>query len=274
MFRNVTFAAMIAVLPLAAPAQQEPLAVDRIVQTSMLKGWRLESGAHMAAIRITLAPGWKTYWRVGGEAGIAPHLDWSDSENVRQVTLHWPRPEIFLADGLQIIGYRNEVILPVELETLRPGQTITSDLALEIGVCRDVCVPVRTTISTELPPEAEEDKFLIELALSERAISGTSAGLKSVHCRTSPIENGYRLRAELALPPQAGGPEIVVFESAANEVWIAPSKSSRDGNWLVAETEMLSYSGEPFDVDPADLRVSVIGNEYVVDIHGCPSDPM
>ena len=46
---------------LPALAQFEGRTADDVVQVSFLPGWRLPNGNHMAAIRIELAPGWKTY---------------------------------------------------------------------------------------------------------------------------------------------------------------------------------------------------------------------
>ena len=34
-------------------------------------------------LQIKLAPGWKTYWRTPGDAGIPPHFDWVGSENLQ-----------------------------------------------------------------------------------------------------------------------------------------------------------------------------------------------
>jgi DsbC/DsbD-like thiol-disulfide interchange protein len=75
----------------------------------------MENGGHMAAVELQLAPGWKTYWRSPGDAGIPPSFDWSGSENVKSVRLHWPAPEVFEANGMQTIGYHERLVLPVEI---------------------------------------------------------------------------------------------------------------------------------------------------------------
>ena len=55
----------------------------------------------MAAVEIRLAPGWHTYWRVPGEAGIPPRFDWSGSQNLAAVAYEWPRPEIIVSYGIE-----------------------------------------------------------------------------------------------------------------------------------------------------------------------------
>ena len=38
--------------------------------------------SYLAGVEITLADGWKTYWRMPGDAGVPPNFDWAGSTNV------------------------------------------------------------------------------------------------------------------------------------------------------------------------------------------------
>ena len=40
-----------------------------------------------AGVEIKLKPGWKTYWRYPGDSGVPPVLDFSESQNVKSVTV-------------------------------------------------------------------------------------------------------------------------------------------------------------------------------------------
>ena len=63
--RLLTFGALAAAtLAAATPAR----ALD-VVSGEILPGWRHADGAHLAGLRLTLDPGWKTYWRAPGDAG-------------------------------------------------------------------------------------------------------------------------------------------------------------------------------------------------------------
>jgi DsbC/DsbD-like thiol-disulfide interchange protein len=84
------------------------------VQVSLIEGWRMENGRHMAGIRIALAPGWKTYWRAPGEGGVPTVLSLSSAEGIAGMAIHWPRPEVFFTNGMRSIGYHDDVVLPVE----------------------------------------------------------------------------------------------------------------------------------------------------------------
>src|ERR1700741_2164925 len=54
-----------------------------------------ESGVIAGVLQVDLKPGWKTYWRDPGDAGVPPTLDASGSDNVASVTVMWPAPERF-----------------------------------------------------------------------------------------------------------------------------------------------------------------------------------
>ena len=70
-------------LPTGASAQGR---VDSpVVAAEILPGWTSASGTRIAALHLTLTPGWHTYWRIPGEAGIAPRFDWGRSQNVASV---------------------------------------------------------------------------------------------------------------------------------------------------------------------------------------------
>ncbi|MDO5529308.1 MAG: hypothetical protein Q4F71_07880, partial [Paracoccus sp. (in: a-proteobacteria)] len=48
----------------------------------LLPGWVDADGRRITALELVLAPGWKTYWRSPGDAGIPPSFDWRGAEEV------------------------------------------------------------------------------------------------------------------------------------------------------------------------------------------------
>ncbi len=92
-------------------------------------------------LQIKLAPGWKTYWRSPGDAGIPPQLDWSGSENLKSAEILWPLPEQFEAYGFSSWGYQNEVVFPIDITLQNPGEPLDLKLRLQLGICEDVCIP-------------------------------------------------------------------------------------------------------------------------------------
>ncbi|MCC6008283.1 MAG: hypothetical protein JJU40_11445, partial [Rhodobacteraceae bacterium] len=183
-----------------------------MARVDVLSGWRGADDRHVAALKITLAPGWKTYWRAPGDAGIPPTLTDSGSRNLARAWLEFPRPSVFEAGGMHIVGYEQQVILPLIVEPRRRGRDIALSMQLQFGICEDVCIPITARVSGQLSAGQETRDPVIVAALASRPMSAEQAGVGSVRCTLEPGPGaGARLVAMLELPHLGGG-EFVVFE--------------------------------------------------------------
>lgn len=238
-------------------------------QVSLLPGWRMENGHHMAALQVALEPGWKTYWRAPGEGGIPPELDWSGSHNIASVAFHWPVPEVFESGGMTTIGYHDVLILPIEItpETIGADIEVSADLLL--GICEEICVPMPARLDADLPADATRPDPRIALALDRRPHDAQDAGVAGVHCASEALKDGVRITAALDLP-RLGGTETVVMEHDDARVWVSESIGGRDaGGRLTVYADLVPPAGAPFPVAAGDLRFTVIGEGRAVDIRGC-----
>ena len=246
-------------LPVAATPDGEALATLEV-----LPGWRTEEGRHMAGLRVTLAPGWKTYWRTPGAAGLAPLLDLGASVGIAAVEPRWPVPDVFEFGGMRSIGYHDAVTIPLDLALSEGAATLEGEI--EIGVCDDICVPVRLPFSVELPAEGDRDP-LIAAALVDRPMTAEEAGMRAT-CAAVPAAEGLGLTVRVegaAIGPE----EVVVVESADPGLWVSETRAAREGGVLVASAEALARDGGPVALDRSSLRITVIGDGRAVDILGC-----
>jgi DsbC/DsbD-like thiol-disulfide interchange protein len=109
-------------------------------------------GKPLAGIEITLAPGWKTYWKFPGDSGgIPPLFDWSASVNVKSVAVTLPVPLRMKDRTGDILGYSDATVFPVVVEPVDASKPIGLKLSMEYGVCREVCIPVDATHAVEIP---------------------------------------------------------------------------------------------------------------------------
>lgn len=243
---------------------------DALREARLLPGWRTEAGTRMAAVSLVLAPGWKTYWRAPGDAGIPPVFDWSGSQNLAGVTIHWPRPEVFEVNGLRSIGYHDGVVLPIEVAPRDPAQPVRLQGNLKLGVCRDICVPAEVALSGELSGAGAPDAA-IAAALGARPQSAAEAGVREVACSLRPVADGVNLTARLVLPDQ-GGPETVAIEPADPSIWVAPTAATRKGETLTASADLVAASSQPFALERSGLTITVLGRNGAVEIKGCPAE--
>lgn len=264
--------ALLIMLGLASPGAAAVVEIPdagAVADVSLIGGWRLDNGHIMGALRVTMAPGWKTYWRAGGGTGIPPRFDWANSENLAGVTLHWPSPHLITVEGVTVIGYKNELVLPIEFTPKVAGQDITARARLQIGICKDVCIPASKNLSLSLKASATEPNFLIQLALADQPISPRAAGLNARSCHLEKTEDGYRLTGRFSLPHKGHKPEMVVFETPDPDIWIASATTSRKGATLEARADMISLSGKAFSPNPKALRITVIGEDQAIEMSGC-----
>ncbi len=233
----------------------------------LLPGWRTGEGHHIAAIRIDLAPGWKTYWRRPGEAGIPPEFGWSGSENVADIRVHWPVPEVFRQEGLRSVGYRDGVVLPVEIVPIDRSAPVHLALSAAFGICRDICVPVTGQARAELPPEGGPVDPRIQSALANRPLTASEAGAR-IDCAVTLTGDGAILTTRIAVPP-LGETEEVVFEPADTSLWISPPESRRDAGTLVSRARIEAVGSAPLVLDRSALVTTVLSRSGALEMHGC-----
>lgn len=266
MLKNLCLSTALACIAGAATAGP----ADDIVSVEVISGWQTASGSQMAGLRITLEPGWKTYWRAPGDAGIPPVISFAGSDNVSMTRMQWPVPEVFYERGIRSIGYYNEVVVPIELTPRANGAPITLTGEMQIGVCDEICVPAHLTFDAVLPPGGDRAPAIVA-ALINRPLSEEEAGVTSATCTFTPSENGVVVTTTLAMPP-AGGTEAVVIEAGDPYVWVSEPDVSRNGNQITAVSRMVHSSGESFALNRSDMRITVLGETHAVDVRGCSAD--
>lgn len=259
--------AVVLLLFSAAPMLAE--SQDEILQARVLPGWQMQNGHFMAGLELQLAPKWKTYWRAPGDAGIPPQFNWSGSGNLRSVVVHWPSPAVFHTNGMQSIGYHDHVILPIEVVAIDPGKPIDLRAEVDLGICKDICMPAVLQLAALLTAPGKPDDA-IRAALNAMPMDDRQAGLQSIGCDVTPIADGLRLTATMALP-KLGPEEVVAFETKDATVWVSEAVVTRNGGTLVAQTDLVAGSGAPFALDRSAVTVTILGAGHAVEVKGCPA---
>ena len=108
-------------------------------------------GGWTAGVEIVMAPGWKTYWRVPGDAGVPSEFAWKNSVNVKNVEVSWPAPNRYNDITGKSTGYKKHVVFPVRVTPADTGKPAKLDLQLFYGICSDICIPATADLQVELP---------------------------------------------------------------------------------------------------------------------------
>ncbi len=253
----------------AAPvlAQSTASRAANAIAVEVLPGWRAADGQHIAGLQITLAPGWTTYWRVPGEAGIPPRSNWNQSRNLDAISMRWPRPEIETKHDIQSIVYRDRFVVPLILTPDTPGHDLRLRGTLKLGVCSDICLPVDIDVDHVLPAAETTEYPAIQRALAAGPVSADSIGMAETTCHLRPISDGLRITAIVPIAAQTG--EFGVIEHPDQNIWVSMPEVTRSGGALHITSDFVPIKPQGIAVDRSNLRITVFGGDRMIDIQGC-----
>ena len=199
-----------------------------------------ESGIIEGVLEIDLKPGWKTYWRDPGDAGVPPTLDASASSNIASAELSFPAPHRF-DDGFAVwAGYKEPVGLPVAFAVSDPKQPATIEAKVFLGICETICIPVQATFT--LDPASHPDNA--DDAATVKAALDALPGPEQPDFGVTVVKGGKdEVLVEAAF---AGEPEAVDFFLAGdNGYQFGPPRRRIDGERLLFAVPILGRPEQP-----------------------------
>jgi len=192
---------------------------------------RLTGGGGILGVELELPEGWKTYWRYPGEAGgVAPAFDWSKSQNLESAEVLYPAPRRMVDAAGDTIGYKGSVTFPVRLKAKDPSKPIDVHLALDYGVCKEICIPAQAELSLTLPPDAEISEHLMDAMA--RVPAGPQARRESdpLIKRAAAELGGEKPRIVIEAEVPEGAGAVDAFVDAPDGIYVPlPKKVSEDG---------------------------------------------
>jgi thiol:disulfide interchange protein len=103
---------------------------------------------------LRMAPGWHTYWKFSGDAGLPTELKWKLPPGWKIGDIQWPIPLKTIDPGdIETYGYENEVLLMQEITPPSKFDDSLAKLSSEANwlVCEKICIPGSATLQLDLP---------------------------------------------------------------------------------------------------------------------------
>jgi DsbC/DsbD-like thiol-disulfide interchange protein len=224
-----------------------------------------------AGIEVRLRPGWHTYWRYPGDAGVPPRFDFSGSHNVRGVTVLWPAPQRIVEQGLHAIGYTKDVILPLLVEPQDSKLPMTLHLQVDYAVCEKLCVPAQGTAQLALShgPSSRDDALArAQLRVPKRRALGQGLGEGSLAIRSVQRErNAPRSRViiDVAAPADAG---IDLFVEGPSSDWALPLPAAVGAAGAGLQRFAFDLDGAPpgAQYDGALITITAVAGEDAIEV--------
>ncbi|WP_445680585.1 protein-disulfide reductase DsbD family protein [Radicibacter daui] len=193
-------------------------------------------------LEVELDPGWKTYWRSPGDAGLPPGLTFKGPIRENGWQLSYPAPMRFSLFGLETFGYHDTVLFPLTVEPARPGAPLALSVDVNLLVCAEICIPVDLPLSIDLPagpatPSADAQRLAIWRArvpgngrMAGLAINSVAVGADALTVNLSSSDGTFRT------------PDVIV-EAPSGWAFGPPERQlAADGRQA---TLRLPYTGRP-----------------------------
>jgi thiol:disulfide interchange protein DsbD len=109
---------------------------------------------------MTMDPGWHTYWKNAGDAGLPPQIKWSLPAGIIAGEIQWPLPKKYV-EGEDILTYgyerENMLIIPMTAtEHLDPGRKLTIKADVDWLECEKLCIPGNGSVQIALPVKSSK----------------------------------------------------------------------------------------------------------------------
>jgi thiol:disulfide interchange protein DsbD len=97
----------------------------------------------LAGVQLKMEPGWHTYWKNPGVAGLATEIKWQLPPGVSAGAIQWPLPQKLPPVDMTTYGYADEVVLlvPLTLATNVPAGPLTLAAQVSWLECKESCLP-------------------------------------------------------------------------------------------------------------------------------------
>jgi DsbC/DsbD-like thiol-disulfide interchange protein len=175
---------------------------------------------------IELKPGWKTYWRDPGDAGVPPTIDVSANPNIAKAEFDFPAPQRHDEGDFNWAGYDYPVALPITFTLKDPAGAATIDAAVFLGVCETICVPVQAKLAVD--PANDPDNPDDTSAVSAAFAAIPPAATPQFGVKPAEKTGDAKVVFEATFPGDPESAELFVAGDG-NYVFAMPVREERDG---------------------------------------------
>jgi DsbC/DsbD-like thiol-disulfide interchange protein len=190
---------------------------------------RQPQGTTLVGLELAMPDNFTTYWRLPGETGIPTSVDITGSTGLAAPVIEWPYPAPDTANGFLDFVYRGNTVLPIELKT--SGNSSLLKVNVVMGVCSDVCVPVRASFSLPLSFASADAGQSLRLQQAEALAPIPWNGAGPAFSAASFDAAGRTLRIRLA--DAAVDPTSVIASTGDPTVIFGTPQKSPDGHSIL-----------------------------------------
>jgi DsbC/DsbD-like thiol-disulfide interchange protein len=278
MYRSPTaliFCANLVVLVAAAPsalaADASPWDGTERAAVRLIAGAAQKVGGtavQRAGVQMRLADGWKTYWRYPGDSGVPPRFDFTRSRNVKSVTLRWPAPQRLTDESGTSIGYKHEVVFPLEVIPQDAAKPVELALAIDYAVCEKLCVPAdgKAELTIDGKGGEQDGKIARSEALVPRPAKLGADGALAIRIAKRQADGTKpRIVVDVAAPANAA---VALFAEGPTPDWALPVPEAIAGAPAGQQRFAFEIDGLPPDTKAAGamLTLTAVAGDQAIEV--------
>jgi thiol:disulfide interchange protein/DsbC/DsbD-like thiol-disulfide interchange protein len=169
-------------------------------------------GSFTVGVLMRMDPGWHTYWKNPGDAGLATQVRWDNPAGFSAGSIRWPLPHKYIDSGdVLSYGYSKENMLLVPFTapaSLLPGTSVTLKANVTWLECERICVPGEAALRIALP-------------VLKRGAAPDNIGLFALYGKQVPPP--FKEQKEISLAASPGKARVDIRLSAGGDVQFATS---------------------------------------------------
>jgi thiol:disulfide interchange protein len=185
---------------------------------------------------LRMAPGWHTYWKFSGDAGLPTELKWKLPPGWKIGAIQWPIPLKTIDPGdIETYGYENEVLL---MQEITPPPNIDSSPMKFVAeanwlVCEKICIPGSAKLQLDLPVASTSQPANTDLfARYRRLLPQNWPAANIASAEWSRV--GSDLRLKIRSETLAKHPSVDFFPLPEQDTIVGhPATQSRNNNEIV-----------------------------------------
>jgi DsbC/DsbD-like thiol-disulfide interchange protein len=219
---------------------------------------------YRAGVEVRLAPGWKTYWRYPGDSGVPPRFDFAGSQNVKSVTVRYPAPHRFTDESGTSIGYKTNVVFPLDIVPADPAKPVRLALKLDYALCEKICIPDEG--KAELDIDGKQGALDGELTNAEAHVPvAAPLGDMAAFAVRAVTREGKRIVVDVARPD---GATVELFAEGPTADWALPVPEPVAGPPAGQQRFAFDIDGLPPGAKPdgAEIRLTAVSPDRAIEV--------
>ncbi|MEG3756157.1 protein-disulfide reductase DsbD family protein [Psychromonas arctica] len=230
-------------------------------------------------LNVSLASGWKTYWRSPGEGGVAPTFDWTtQSTNISDVNWSWPTPKRYPVLGVETVGYKDQIHFPMQISVTDPSQISRLKGTLTLASCTTICVltdyeinltfdPQQLSINDDVAFAYAQAVSSVPILVEQSAIEAQKNNANITEIKSVWDQQNQQVVVQLSHQLDWQQPDLFIDSSEATleNVFFSKPVIEVVGKQLTATFEATSWGGE-VDLTAAQVNITVVDTDIAVEI--------